>query len=76
MKAEVQVARDTSLSVPKCNPVFKIRSSKTPAKPSRQLTAVEFGQNLKALIEKKLAASGKVVTIASFMENLDKIQGH
>ena len=37
MKTEVLYARDTSLSVPKTNPVFRIRNKKLPGQKSRQL---------------------------------------
>ena len=73
MKVEIQVARDTSLSLPKSSSIFCIRTSKTPGKSSRDLKPIEFGQNLKTLLDKKLSAAGKVITIATFMENLNKI---
>ena len=73
MKIEVQVARDTSLSIPKSSSIFRIRKSKTPGEKSRELKPEEFGQNLKTLLDKKLSAAGKVTTIATFMENLSKI---
>ena len=54
MKTEVMYARDTSLSVPKTNPVFRIRTMKVHGKKSRQLTPEEFGDNLKILLNKNL----------------------
>ena len=34
---------------------------------------IEFGQNLKTLVDKKLSAAGKVITIDTFMKNPNKI---
>ena len=73
MKVEVQYSRDTSLSVPKNNPVFKIRAPKQAGKKSRELTAAEFGENLKILLDKKNAAAGKTVTISDFMTTLNSL---
>ena len=42
-KKEVQYARDTSLSFPHTNPVFRIRTPKQVGKKSRELNAEEFG---------------------------------
>ena len=56
LKTEVQYARDTSLSVPKNNKVFKIRTSKLPGKGSVELSPTQFGGNLKLLIDKKNGA--------------------
>ena len=42
-------------------------------KKSKELTAEEFGNNMKSLISKKTAATGKNVTIAEFIGTLDKI---
>ena len=46
MKIEVMYSRDTSLSVPKNNPVFRTRSRKVPGQKSRQLTFREFADNI------------------------------
>jgi hypothetical protein len=70
MKMEIQYARDTSLSVPKNNAVFKIRTPEVAGRKSRDLTACEFGNNLKTLIEKKSAAAGKTVTMTDFIATL------
>ena len=53
MKIKVQYARDTSTSIPHSNPVFQIRTKKQPGKKARDLTAEEFGENLKNLINKR-----------------------
>ena len=71
MKKEIQYSRDTSLSVPRNNPVFKIRAPKQTGVKSRELTPSEFGINLKVLLEKKVAASGRNVTIKDFVATLD-----
>ena len=73
MKTEVMHARDTSLSRPKGNAVFRIRSMKLPGHKSRQLTPAEFGENLKILLNKKLEAVGKSVTIKAFVNQIDAI---
>ena len=73
MKTEVMHARDTSLSLPKGNAVFRIRSMKLPGHKSRQLTPAEFGENLKILLNKKLEAVGKSVTIKAFVNQIDSI---
>ena len=71
MKKEVQYCSDTSLSVPRKNPVFKIRAPKQTGVKSRELTAEEFGINLKVLLGKKVAASGQNVSINDFIKTLD-----
>ena len=73
MKTEVQYARDTSLSVPRNNAVFTIRAPKTADKKSRDLTASEFGTNLKTLNMKKSAAAGKLINAQDFIQTLDNI---
>ena len=74
MKTEVMYARDTSLSVPKSNPVFRIRNMKVHGEKARQLTPQEFGDNLKNLMNKKLEALGKSVLIKAFVEQIDAIR--
>ena len=74
MKTEVMYARDTSLSVPKTNPVFRIRTMKVHGKKSRQLTPEEFGDNLKILLNKKIEALGKSVSIKAFVEKIYAIE--
>ena len=73
MKMEVQYARDTSMSIPRSNPIFQIRTKKQQGKKARDLTAEEFGENLKSLINKKMAAMGKEVSIADFVSTLDTL---
>ena len=74
MKTEVMYARDTSLSVPKNNPVFRIRTLKVHGKKARQLTPREFGDNLKILMEKKIQALDKNISIKVFVEKLDALK--
>ena len=74
MKTEVMYARDTSLSVPKSNPVFRIRSLKVHGKKSHQLTPAEFGANLKILMDKKIQALDKNISIKVFVDKLDAMK--
>ena len=73
MKMEVQYARDTSLSIPKCNPLFRIRTFKQVGKKARDLSGHDYGENLKQVISKKLAACGKEVTVSDFIGTLDTL---
>ena len=73
MKTEVMYARDTSLSVPKSNPVFRIRTMKIQGQRTRQLTPREFGDNLKILMDKKIAACGRSVSIKDFVGKIDSL---
>ena len=73
MTTEVMYARDTSLSVPKTNPVFRIRTMKVHGMKSRQLTPKEFGDNLKVLLNKKFEALDKSVSLKTFVEKIDAI---
>ena len=66
LKMEVQYARDTSLSLPKSSAVFRIMKKKEPSG-SRQLSALEFSENLTKLLDKKKGACGKTVSISNFM---------
>ena len=70
MKTEVQYVRDTSMSVPRNNAVFKTRAPKTAGKRSRDLTAPEFGTYLKTLI-KEIRCSWEGVQ--DFIQTLDGI---
>ena len=74
MKTEVMFARDTSISVPKKNPIFRIRSMKIQGQKSKQLTPREFGDNLKLLLDKKLAAVDKNVSMKDFVEKIDALK--
>ena len=73
MKMEIQYARDTSLSVPKTNPIFRIRTPKVHGKKATDLSAEAFGENLKTLISKKVAAAGKTISIQEFMQAMDTL---
>ena len=74
MKTEVMYARDTSLSVPQDNPIFRIRTKKIPGQKSRQLTPREFGDNLEILLNKKLEASGRSISIKDFTDKIDTLK--
>ena len=73
MKLEIMFARDTSLSVPKSNSVFRIRTMKVQGKKSRQLSSQEFGNNLKMLLDIKCSALDKTISIKTFIQKLDDI---
>ena len=74
MKTEVMYARDTSLSVPKNNPVFRIRSMRVHGQKSRQLSPKEFGENLKIMLNKKLEAVDKSISIKAFVDQIDALK--
>ena len=74
MKIEVMYSRDTSLSVPKNNQVLRTRSRKVPGQKSRQLTFREFADNLKILMDMKLQALDKNISIKTFIEKLDDLK--
>ena len=74
MKIEVMYARDTSLSVPKSNPIFRIRTMKIHGQKSRQLNSCEFGDNLKTLLDKKANALNTKITIKDFVDKLDSVK--
>ena len=75
IKMEVQYSRDSSLSLPKNNPVFRIRKKK--AKGSVQklqdLSPQEFGENLKILISKKFASMNRNVSIETFVSTMESL---
>ena len=71
MKLEIMFARDTRLSVPKSNSVFRIRTMKVQGKKSRQLSSQEFGNNLKMLLDMKCSALDKTISIKTFIQKLD-----
>lgn len=73
LKTEVQYSRDSSISLPRNSPVFKIRKRKSKGDKLHDLTAEEFGSNMKTLISKKLSAVDKKVTIESFVSALDSL---
>ena len=69
MRNEVTYARDTSVSVPRSSPYFRIFN--TSIKPRRLLTAEEFGSNLKEYLGKK--SGRKIVTLAEYRAAIDKV---
>ena len=73
MKTEIQYARDSSISLPRSNPVFKIRKRVAKGGKLKDLSSSEFGDNLKTLISKKISSLNKKVSIASFVSALDSI---
>ena len=73
MKMEVQYSTDSCLSIPRSNPVFRIRKRKAKGKMMQDLTPQEFGDNLKVLISKKVSALNKNVSIASFVTAMESM---
>ena len=71
LKTEVQYARDTSTSLAKVNPLFRIRTQKIGDERARQLTCAEFATNIKKLISQKLGAVDKMITLQRFMSSLN-----
>ena len=69
--AEVQYAQDTSTSLAKVNPLFRIRTQKIGDERARQLTCAEFATNIKKLISQKLGAVDKMITLQRFMSSLN-----
>jgi len=67
MRDEVTYARDTSLSLPKASPVFRIFN--TSGKKRIMLTPEEFGCNLKKLLGKKKERS--IITLTDFQKALN-----
>lgn len=70
MKLEMQFARDSSTSLPRSDPIFRIQVS-LPNKKRRDKTAHEFGTSLKALLGKR--SSKTPITLNRFKESLDKV---
>lgn len=71
---EVQFSRDSSISLPRNNPVFKIRKKAAIGGKFQDLTPREFGENLKILISKKISSMDKKITIANFVSVLDSLE--
>ena len=67
MKKEVQFARDSSTTLPRVDPLFKIQVSMANKK-RRDKTALEFAESLMAYMGKK--ADRKVVEYESFRQSL------
>ena len=70
MKAEVQYARESSTSLPKVDPLFRIMVS-IPGKKRRDKTADEFGVALKALYGKRAGKS--TVSLDRFKQSMRNI---
>ena len=73
MKMEIQYVPDSSLSAPRSNAIFRIRTKKQQGQKSREYTAEEFGCNLKLLIEKKTSAAGNDVSLSDFISTLTQM---
>ena len=71
MKMEVQFSRDSSLSLPKNSPVFRIRKKRAKGEKMQDLSPEEFGENLKTLISKKFSAMNKNVSIETFVSTME-----
>ena len=71
MKMEVQYSRDSCLSLPKNNPVFRIRKKRAKGEKMQDLSPEEFGENMKILISKKFSAMNKNVSIETFVSTME-----
>lgn len=71
MKTEVQYAKDSCISLPKTNPVFRIWKRRAKGDKLQDLTPQEFGENLEIFISKMVSALKKSVTIANFLFVMD-----
>ena len=67
------MSRDSSISLPRNNPVFRIRKRRGRAEKMQDLTPIEFGDNLKILISKKVSSLDKKVTIDNFVSALESL---
>lgn len=70
MRKEITFARDTSVSLPRAHPVFRIFN--TSVKPRKLLSPEEFGANLKALLGKRLGRT--YITIEEYRQAVDALK--
>ena len=70
MKSEVTFARDSSTTLPRVDPLFRIQVS-LPGKPRRDKTAEEFGEALKVLFGKR--AGKRTLTLEKFNDSLNNV---
>ena len=70
LKKEVQFARESSTTLPKSDPIFRIRIT-MPNKKSRDKTAVEFGESLMAYLGNK--EDRQEIGYAKFQESLKRL---
>ena len=59
LKIEVQYARDSSLTLPRSNLIFRIRKKSHKEGKMQELTSEEFGENLNILLTKKVSSLNK-----------------
>ena len=59
LKIEVQYTRDSSLTLPRSNLIFRIRKKSHKEGKMQDLTYEEFGENLKILLTKKVSSLNK-----------------
>ena len=73
MKMEVQYSRDSSLTLPRTNPVFRIRKRINKGGKMQDLTPEEFGENFKMLITKLVSSLDKKISIESFLYAMESL---
>ena len=73
LKIEVQYARDSSLTLPRSNLIFRIRKKSHKEGKMQDLTYEEFGENLKKLLTKKVSSLDKKISIDNFVSALESI---
>ena len=70
MKSEIQFARDSSTTLPKVDPLFKVQVV-IPNKKRRDKNSAEFGEALVAFLGKK--AERVAMDYSAFQTSLDKV---
>ena len=72
MKNEIKFARDSSTSLPKSDPIFRVMVT-LPNKKRRDKTPAEFAEALKALLKKRLDVSKEGLSIDTFKNSLKNV---
>ena len=72
MKNEMKFARDSSTSLPKSDPIFRVMVT-LPNKKRRDKTPAEFAEALKALLKKRLDVSKEGLSIDTFKNSLKNV---
>ena len=69
MKAKIQFARNLSTTLPKCDPIFRIRITLTNKK-QRDKTSMEYAEAMKALLGKGVDISKQGLSLDTFNKSL------
>ena len=72
MKAEIQFARDSSSTLPKCDPIFRIRVTLANKK-QRDKTSMEYAEAMKALLGKRVDISKQGLSLDTFNKSLKNV---